>query len=83
MGHFKRVIVALLSTGWMIPFCLSHWLSQEFMTAAVVPAIRDQKPWVGSLDPFPYIDFLFYFSVIWLAAVFVTWSLRFTASNGR
>jgi hypothetical protein len=83
MSHLKRVMIALLSAGWIIPFCLTHWLSQEFMTAVVVPAIRVGKPWIGSFDPFPPIDRLFYISMIWLAVVLVTWSLRFTSSNGR
>jgi hypothetical protein len=76
MRLLKRVTIALLSAGWIIPFCMSHWLSQLFMATAVVPAIRDGKPWIGSFDPFPDIDRLFYISMIWLAAVIVTWSVR-------
>lgn len=83
MRLWKRVIIALYSAGWIIPFCMSHWLSQGFMTDAVIPAIREGKPWVGSFNPFPYIDRLFYISMIWLAIAIVTWSVRISSSNDR
>jgi len=83
MRLLKRVIIGLISAGWIIPFGMSHWLSQEFMTAVVVPFIREGKPWTGSLNPFPYIDRLFYISMIWLAIVIVIWSIRISSPNER
>lgn len=76
MRLLKRALLALFSAGWIVPFCMSHWLSQDFMTGVVVPAVRDGELWRGgSWGPFKLIDQLFYTSMIWLAVVIVTWSL--------
>ena len=73
----------MLSIGWIAPLCLSHWLTQRLVSDAVIPAIRSGKVWVGSYDPLPHIDRLFYFSMAWLAAVIVGWSAYLTARNSR
>lgn len=83
MTGFRRAIVVVLTAGWLVHVCLSHWLSSEFLEVAVVPSIRGERVWIGSFDPIPVIDKLFHLSIIWLAAVLVFWSLRATSQKDR
>ena len=53
------------------------------MTDAVVPAIRGEKRWIRSFDPFFYIDLLFHISMVWFAAVIIIRSFRLASSNAR
>ena len=83
MKSTARAFIVLLSAGWIVPFCLAHWISQRLMSDAIVPAVREGKVWVGAIDPLPYIDGLFYFSMAWLAAVIVAWCMHLTPPKDR
>ena len=78
-----RVLIADLSAGWIAPLSVSHWLFSGMLSEAIIPAIRERKVWVGSFKPVPYIDGMFYFSMIWLTGTIVVWVIYLTSQKNR
>lgn len=77
-----RALILVATTGWLVPLCASFWATYDFLTKVVWPAAAWDKPYQASWHPFGYADELFYFSMLWLGAVLVGWSIALTRHNG-
>ncbi len=69
MSLFRRCLVIFISIGWIVPLTFAFW-----------PLALSDERWDGSLHPMIRPDRLFYFSMLWLAAVVAGWIWRLTAA---
>lgn len=77
-----RVLIILLSIGWLVPLCLSFAATYDFLHDIVWPAAAfgQPSPWPWHL--FEWADELFYFAMGWLALVVIGWCI-FLTRQGR
>jgi hypothetical protein len=81
MSMLRRILVTLATVGWLAPLCLSYWATYDFLWNVVWPAAAFDKPYMSPWHPFSFADELFYFSMLWLAAVLVGWSIFLTGRD--
>ena len=78
LGDFMlRALVAIFSAGWIIPLCVSASSMFTFFSQEVLPRLRGEHP----LNSFPFVHFseqAFMVACIWLAAVILFWSWRWS-----
>jgi hypothetical protein len=71
----KRILIAILSAGWLLPFWVSASTMFQFLNAEVVPRLAGQQP----INSFPFVQFslqAFSIACVWLALVIVFWAWR-------
>ncbi len=75
----KRILIAIVSAGWLLPLWMSASVMFQFLSAEVLPRLAGQGP----INTFPYVQFseqAFTAASIWLGAVIMYWAWR--ASKG-
>jgi hypothetical protein len=79
MGKPKRIAISLLSIGWIAPLSLAFAIGRGFVwqTYQIVIGQGDSMPW----HPFELVNGLFYFAMLWLAVVIVSWSMWLTKNR--
>jgi hypothetical protein len=73
----KKVVLLILSTGWVITLVASMYLNFAFLENEVYPAIYDAKSQINS---FPYIyaaRTLLNITAAWFCIVLIAWSAFF------
>ena len=78
MTSFRRALIAAVSMGWIAPLSMSFYMEHYFVSRIVWPWLTSNKHWAGSFHPLYYADSLFYFAMLWLAAVIGCWTWRLT-----
>ncbi len=73
-----RLILALLSAGWVVPLWMGTHLYLEFMSAEVWPRLAGRDPG----NSFPYLRIAspcFTIAFVWLGIVILCWAFMATA----
>ncbi len=83
MNILRRTLVIFTTLGWLAPLCASYWATYDFLHNVVWPAAAFDTPYMNPWHPFEFADELFYFSMLWLAAVLLGWSIVLTGRQGR
>jgi hypothetical protein len=78
MSSIRRIVLVLISTGWIAPLSFAFWAEHGFLTDVVWGSVRTGVIWGGSFHFVDYAPRFFCFSMIWLAAVITGWIWRLT-----
>lgn len=78
MGFVKRALLVVVTIGWLVPLCASFWAIYRFIWDVVWPTAAFGKQYQASWHPFSVADYLFYFSMAWLALVLTGWAIFLT-----
>lgn len=76
MRTIKTIIIILFSTGWMIPFSWSIWITHEYIKKVVWPQARWGTPYDYPFHFFDIAHYVFFVSMIWLFTVILYWLMR-------
>jgi hypothetical protein len=71
----KRILITLLSVGWLLPFWLTGYTAISLLRGEIMPRLHGRDP----TNSFPFEHFMFQtFTVtcIWLAAAMAFWAWR-------
>ncbi len=69
----RRIIISLLSAGWVLPLALAAETYNEYLTQVLLPQALGQVPLASApLDQIAFMQFCLALS--WLAAALAGWS---------
>ncbi|MES2706802.1 MAG: hypothetical protein V4726_09395 [Verrucomicrobiota bacterium] len=71
----RRVLISLLSAGWLIPFWFSGATALSFLRLEIMPRLKGHEP----VNSFPFEDFIqktFSAACVWLGAAILFWAWR-------
>ncbi len=71
-------MIAILSSGWIIPLVLSFWASYDFLFEVLWVKKGEYQ---GSWHPVSSADNFFYFGMAWLFVVVFVWSFRLSGQT--
>ena len=73
-----RLLIAVFSTGWLIPMWISAQLLCNFLGAEIWPLLRGDHP--ANSFPFVHCSFMaFTVGTVWLAVVIFFWAWRLSS----
>ncbi len=78
MRIVRRILIILASVGWLVPLCASFAAIYHFLHDVVWPQAAWGQRFVYPFHPIEFADEAFYFSMAWLGAVIVGWTIRLT-----
>ena len=79
MNRLKRLLLVLISAGWVLPFWLAVDFFLQFVQMEAYPRLCGQQP----INSFPYLSFISTMSAtacLWLAVAIAVWSWRLSRS---
>jgi hypothetical protein len=71
----RRILIAILSAGWLLPLWLSAFTMFQYLSEEVWPRLAGRQP----INSFPFVEFssqAFTVACVWLALVIVFWAWR-------
>jgi hypothetical protein len=71
----KRILIFILSVGWLLPLWVSGFIMFQFLSGEVMPRLAGRNP----INSFPFIHFsaqAFTIACVWLAFAIVFWAWR-------
>jgi hypothetical protein len=79
MSKTKRILILLVSVGWIAPLSLAFAIGHGFawLTYRIATAQADAVPW----HPFELMSGLFYFAMLWVALVIGGWTVWLTRGH--
>lgn len=76
----RRLVIAILSSGWIIPLTASFTASYNFLFEVL---FINKGHYPSSFHPVSYADEAFYFSMIWLFLVVFGWSFHLSGKPNK
>jgi hypothetical protein len=76
----KRILIAMFSAGWLLPWWASASLMFQWLSAEALPRLAGQQP----VNSFPFVRFsaqAFTGACLWLGAVILFWAWRASAAD--
>jgi hypothetical protein len=72
-----RAFIAIFSAGWLFPLWLSATSMYRFFSVELLPRLDGKHP-LNSFPPLQFSEEALVVALLWLAAVIMFWSWRFT-----
>ena len=83
MKKSKAYILAVLSSGWLLPFFFTGATFRAYLQRELEPRIMGKTILDHDIPILYLCSFWFTITVIWLAAVIIFWSLFFIRANAK